>query len=101
MIKYFKSIQAIVGALVLGWELIFNVLTFMFFFLLVFGIFGVENFKGTLQHRCMVTGPAPAGLINMGKEASYLAVNSYNSTSTGLFVSGETGTMGEIDLFCT
>ena len=82
--------QAIIGAIVYGWGLICNVLMFMFFFLLVFGILGVENFKGELQHRCLlpalqhspsntrqresllllprcvVTGPAVAGYVSMG-----------------------------------
>jgi len=47
LIQYFKGVQAIIGSIVYGWPLILNVLAFMCFFLLVFGILGVENFQVT------------------------------------------------------
>ena len=77
-------------------------MAFMFFFLLVFGLLGVENFMGTLQARCVVNGPAPAGYIDMGKDASYLSANTYGRNDTFLWDDEHAaGTMGEFDLWCS
>jgi len=59
LIRYFKSIQAIVGALVLGWKLILNVLTFMCFFLLVFGILGSKPLPHDRQTQNLTNAHGP------------------------------------------
>ena len=78
-----------------------NVLAFMMFFMLVFGILGIENFKGTLQHRCIVDGPAPSGYISLGKQGARLATNFYTRNDTAYFDGeGSEGNMGEFELWC-
>lgn len=108
LIQYFAGIQAIIGSIWFGRDLIMNVLAFMFFYLLVFGILGVENFQGALQHRCVVLGPAPAGYIDLGMDGethmtAYLAANSYTNWTeyADLAAAGDTGGIGEWDLWCS
>ena len=90
----------------------------MLFFLVVFGIIGIENFQGksrmhivlfapsalnlnlrfegALQHRCVVNGPAPAGYIAGGNTGSTLAQNTYTTADTSLYdTEGEAMHMGE------
>ena len=57
--------------------------------------------QGSLRQRCKVKGPAPAGMIDMGKQASYLAPNTYTAADTHLFAADEIGTEGEFDLYCS
>ena len=56
MIKYFKAIQSIGGAIYFNLDPLLNVLQFMVFFIVIFGIAGISLFPGMLQHRCVVSG---------------------------------------------
>ena len=56
MIKYFKAIQSIGGAIYFNLDPLLNVLQFMVFFIVIFGIAGISLFPGKLQQRCVVSG---------------------------------------------
>ena len=88
LVKYFKGIQAIIGAIVHNIEPLWNVLQFMLFFLIIFGIAGVTLFPGKLQHRCVVTGPYPS------QTAGIVYGDDYASPE-------DVGELGEFEYFCT
>ena len=101
LVRFFKGIQAIVGSILHSAALIMNVTMFMFFFLLLFGIFGVENFMGTYARRCVVTGPAVAGVTFSPSGGFQPAPNSYSSEDTSLYDDGEVAEMGEFEYWCS
>ena len=88
LIKYFKGIQSIVGSIYFNLEPIWNVLQFMLFFLIIFGIAGITIFPGKLQHRCVVTGPYPSQTAGVIYTNDYATVN-------------DVGEFGEFEYFCT
>jgi hypothetical protein len=89
LVKYFRGIQAIVGAIHFNLEPIANVIQFMTFFLIIFGIAGVTLFPGKLQQRCVVEGP-------YGSQTSGV-----NYTSEYAAEPGEVAEFGEFEYFCT
>ena len=88
LIKYFKGIQAIIGAIVHNIEPIWNVIQFMIFFLIIFGIAGITLFPGQLQHRCVVTGPYPSQTAGITYDEDYASAD-------------DPGEMGEFEYHCT
>ena len=88
LVKYFKGIQAIIGAIYFNMKPIWNIISFMLFFLIIFGIVGITLFGAKLSARCIVAGPYP-------------------SQTTGIVYSDEYATVadvaefGEFEYFCT
>ena len=88
LVKYFKGIQAIIGAIYFNLEPIWNVLQFMLFFLTIFGIAGITLFPGKLKHRCIVDGAYPSQTAGIVYDKSYADVSA-------------AGEVGEFEYFCT
>ena len=93
LIRYFTGIQAILGSIYHNLNLIMNVLSFMAFFLLIFGILGINNFGGKYSHRCVVTAPvgplSDTAFADIGEIASWGELPTFCSDDTGLAPLGE------------
>jgi len=88
LVKYFKGIQAIIGAIYFNLEPIWNVIQFMLFFLIIFGIAGITLFPGKLQHRCIVESAYPSQTPGIVYGQDYAAA-------------GDVTEFGEFEYFCT
>ena len=88
LVKYFKGIQAIIGAIYFNLEPIGNVIQFMLFFLIIFGIAGITLFPGKLQHRCVVDSAYPSQTVGIDYGEDYAAAE-------------DVGEFGEFEYFCT
>lgn len=58
LLKFFRGIKAIIGAIEYNLNLLGSVIGFMAFFFVIFGIVGMGIFQGALMHRCVIAGPA-------------------------------------------
>eukprot|EP00658_Telonema_sp_P-2_P037144 TRINITY_DN26743_c0_g1_i1.p1 TRINITY_DN26743_c0_g1~~TRINITY_DN26743_c0_g1_i1.p1 ORF type:complete len:224 (-),score=71.81 TRINITY_DN26743_c0_g1_i1:157-828(-) len=74
LVKYFKGIQAILGAIYYNIELIVNVTSFMVFFLTIFGIAGITLFPGQLKARCVVGASYPSNTPGISYDLSLIHI---------------------------
>ena len=88
LVKYFRGIQAIIGAIYFNAEALLNVISFMLFFLIIFGLAGITLFPGKLNTRCVVSGPYPSQTSGIGYNDSYAAME-------------DVAEFGEFEYFCT
>jgi len=88
LIKFFTGIQAIIGSIYHNLALIINVLSFMGFFMLVFGILAIQNFGGVYSQRCIVQSAVP----------TLTTERDYNPLSYSAI--GEPAKYGEFETFC-
>ena len=98
LVRFFRGIQAIVGSIYHNTSLICNVLSFMAFFLLVFGILGIQNFGGVYENRCIVIAPVPGGQFVASYNGSQATVTSYDGSYADM---GGTAVWGEFENFCS
>ena len=89
LIKFFTGIQAIIGSIYHNLALIINVLSFMGFFMLVFGILAIQNFGGVYSKRCIVQSPVPT----LTTQRDYSLLPNYSAN-------GEAAVYGEFETFC-
>ena len=74
LVKYFKGIQAIIGAIYFNIEPIWNVISFMLFWLIIFGIAGITLFPGKLQHRCVIESAYSSNTAGITYDDDYAAL---------------------------
>jgi hypothetical protein len=91
LLKFFRGISAIIGAIEYNLSLLTSIVGFMGFFFIIFGIIGMGLFQGATMHRCIVRGPA---------KTSPGAVLPPEYASASYFDKGAVGNFGEWDMWC-